>query len=152
MTEFRTIEIDFQVHKRIEAERNSFAETPNAALRRLLQIRGEPPKATPPSSSNPASESRAWSGEGAILPHGTALRMDYNGRRHTGGIDNGAWIVEGKRFKSPSGAASGVAITKDGQHTRLDGWIYWYVKRPGDTDWIPIEQLRSKTILSIDDL
>jgi hypothetical protein len=137
MSEMRTIEIDFEVHKRIEMARMSFAETPNAVLRRLLHINGEAPAVPIPSSSG-----RPWAGKGVTLPHSTELRMEYNGHVYTGRIDNGRWLVEGKEFKSPSAAASGVALTKDGRHTSLDGWIYWQVKRPGDTNWIAIGQLR----------
>lgn len=138
MTELRTIEIDFDVHKKIELERTSFAESPNEVLRRLLKLSGRP-TAHSASMVNPG---RPWSGKGVTLPHGTALRMEYNGRQYTGVITDGEWVVEGERFKSPSAAAGGVAVTKDGKHTRLDGWVYWYVKRPGDGDWIAIRELR----------
>ena len=137
MNEMRTIDIDFEVHKRIEMERMSFAETPNAVLRRLLHING----ATSVAPVAPSS-GRPWASKGVTLPHGTELRMEYNGHVYTGRIDNGRWLIEGKEFKSPSAAASGVALTKNGRHTSLDGWIYWQVKRPGDTNWIAINQLR----------
>jgi len=138
MTELRTIEIDFDVHKKIELERSSFAESPNEVLRRLLKISGQ----SPTLSEALVNAGRPWSGKGVTLPHGTALRMEYNGRQYTGVIKDGEWVVEGERFKSPSAAAGGVAVTKDGKHTRLDGWVYWYVKRPGDGDWITIRELR----------
>lgn len=141
MSEMRTIEIDFEVHKKIEMERTSFNEPPNAALRRLLGIDKSGPKASTPI---PPSSGRPWAGKGVMLPHGTELRMEYNGRVHTGHIDNGRWVVEGREFKSPSAAAGGVALTKDGRHTSLDGWIYWNVKRPGDGNWINLSSLRSK--------
>ena len=134
VTELRTIEIDFEVHKRIELERQSFAESPNAVLRRLLQIEGPPP--TIP------REGRPWAGKGVTLPHGTELRMEYNGRVHTGVIQNGAWVVEGDIYSSPSAAAGGVARTKSGKSTSLDGWIYWQAKRPGDAEWAGIATLR----------
>jgi len=137
MSEMRTIEIDFEVHKRIEMERKSFSETPNAALRRLLKIEGQAPVA-----AAAPRQGRHWAGKGVTLPHGTELRMEYNGRVHTGRIDNGRWLVEGKSFKSPSAAASGVALTKTGRHPSLDGWIYWQVKQPGETTWILLSQLR----------
>ena len=38
MAEVRTIEIDFDIHKLIETERRSFAESPNMVLRRLLNL------------------------------------------------------------------------------------------------------------------
>lgn len=137
MTDLRTIEIDFEVHKRIELERQSFAETPNAVLRRLLSIGGEQtPRPTAPTGDRP------WAGKGITLPHGTELRMEYNGRVHMGVIQNGTWMVEGGEYKSPSAAAGGVARTRDGKQTSLDGWIYWQAKRPGETQWVGIGQLR----------
>ena len=138
MGEMRTIEIDFEVHKRIELERTGFNESPNAVLRRLLGI-----NEASPASTKPAPSGRSWAGKGVTLPHGTELRMEYNGRLYNGRIDHGRWLVEGKEFKSPSAAASGVAITKAGRHTSLDGWIYWYVKRPGDFDWVALSSLRT---------
>lgn len=136
MGELRTIEIDFDVHKKIEAERTSFSESPNDVLRRLLRLGN----ATATEAAK--GRGRSWSGKGVTLPDGTELRMEYNGRRYAGTISDGEWLVEGKRFKSPSAAAGGVAVTKDGTHTRLDGWNYWSVKRPGDGDWIAIRTLR----------
>ena len=38
MQEFRSVEIDLDVHKRIELAREGFSETPNAVLRRLLGV------------------------------------------------------------------------------------------------------------------
>jgi hypothetical protein len=153
MAEFRTIEIDFDIHKLIEAERRSFTETPNEVLRRLLNM------STPEPSTQAARKpdaGRSWSGEGVTLPHRTALRMRYNGRQHEGQVVDGKWIVDGKTFDSPSGAASGVAITKSGKRTRLDGWIYWEVRVPGDESWMPISGLRRKTngsgAITLDDL
>ena len=137
MAKAQTIEIELDVHKRIEAGRQSFQETPNDILRRLLGI-GEPEQLVI------ASKGRPWSGKGVTLQHGTNLRMEYNGRRHTGVIENGEWVVEGKRFRSPSAAAGGAALTRSGKHPSLDGWIYWQVKRPGDQSWITIRELRTQ--------
>jgi len=133
------IEIDFDVHKLVETERRSFAETPNDALRRLLGLshRVKPLEKT-------GKGMRSWSGEGVTLPHGTSLKMSYNGRQHEGKIVDGKWYVDGKTCDSPSGAASGVALTKGGKRTRLDGWIYWQVRVPGDASWTPIGVLRRK--------
>ena len=138
MSDMRTIEIDFDVHRAIEMERRGFDEPANAALRRLLKL-GEPKQETPKSS---LPEGRPWSGKGVTLPHGTELRMDYNGRVYTGHIDNGIWAVEGKKFDSPSGSASAVGITKKGTTTRLDGWVLWQVKRPGDARFRALSGLR----------
>lgn len=141
MPETRTIEIDFDVHKRIELARKSFDESDTEVLRRLLDIQ---------SRSNEkngekhvvASEGRAWSGKGVILPHGTELRMEYRGRVHEGVIEEGVWVVDGERAHSPSDAAGSVAMTKDGARPSLNGWIYWQVKRPTDRGWKALSSLR----------
>lgn len=143
MSEFRTIEIDFDVHKLIENERTGFTESANDALRRLLKL---PPRASAKPGKKAVSGHRSWSDEGVTLAHGTSLRMRYNGRLHEGEIVDGKWIVDGKTFDSPSGAASGVAITKSGKHTRLDGWIYWEAKQPGEDKWMRITSLRTGTV------
>jgi hypothetical protein len=134
----QTIEIDFDVHKRIEMERRGFDEPPNAALRRLLGLNGTAAPPAPPGG-------RPWRGKRrglldyVILEHGTALRMSYNGRQHTGQIVDGEWLVEERRYKSPSAAACGVARTKEGRRTSLDGWRYWEFRRPGKTNWQRLE-------------
>lgn len=139
MGELRTVEIDIDIHKLIEAERRSFSEPPREVLRRLLKLPPSPRSAETPKK---AGAHRSWSGEGVTLPHGTALRMRYNNRQHEGRVVDGKWIVDGKPFDSPSGAASGVAVTKKGRNTKLDGWIYWQVQMPGETMWTPIATLR----------
>ncbi|WP_143079779.1 hypothetical protein [Bosea lupini] len=137
MCAMRTIEIDFDVHRKIETERKSFDDTPNDVLRRLLNIDQQIvlPK---------GSTGRGWSGKGVSLPHGTQVSMSYNGKHYVGLIDNGSWLVENIRFDSPSGAASGVAITKSGRKTRLDGWVLWQVKRPGDAEFQSLSELKVK--------
>ena len=135
MTQLRSIEIDFDIHKMIEQERRSFDEAPNDVLRRLLEISTD-------ATQFPSLPGRPWTGKGVTLPHGTELRMDYNGRLHTGQIHNGVWLVEGKRSNSHSAAAAGVALTRDGRHPSLDGWIYWHVRRPDDDSWVLLKTLR----------
>lgn len=135
--QYRTIEIDIDVHKLIEAERRNFLERPNDALRRMLGL-GEAAKASPPRAS-----SRSWVADGVTLPHGTLLRMTYNKRTYEGEVVDGQWMLEGRSFGSPSGAASALAVTKRGAKTKLDGWTYWYARRPGDDAWVRLDTLRS---------
>lgn len=139
MAEFRSVDIDFDVHKRIELARESFSETPNAVLRRLLGL--DAPRAV--QAVIGAAAMRAWSGKGVQLPHGTRLRMDYNGRTHEGEIVDGSWLVEGKQFSSPSAAAGGIARTKDGKRTNLDGWIYWWALLPSEQAWMKLSEMRT---------
>ena len=135
MSAFRTIEIDFDVHKKIESERTSFSDSANDELRRLLRIGAAKDQVS-------LELSRSWSDMGVVLPHGTQVRMSYNGRTHSGLICDGKWVVEGKEHSKPSPAASAVAVTKRGRKTQLDGWKYWEAKRPGDDDWQSIAELR----------
>lgn len=142
MAELRTIEIDFDVHKLIEMERRDFSETPNYVLRRLLEL-DEDMQPVDVKSSTPTGAS--WHGKGVILAHGTELRMHYNGREHVAHIRDGKWLVEGKLYSSPSAAASAVAVTKNGDRTNLDGWMYWKACRPEDNALLPLRLLRSET-------
>lgn len=135
----RLIEVDFDVHRLIEIERRGFEETENAVLRRLLKL-GEPVVPKEPQSK----PLRGWTKGGLTLPHGTELRMEYNGMLHLGRIVDGFWDVEGHQEKSPSGAAGAVARTKDGAAVNINGKNYWQVRRPGETGWTPYADLRKK--------
>ena len=161
MPKLRSIDIDFDVHKKIEEARLSFDDSPNAVLRRLLNmtddnsssqyfgqgngeqgLSGESLELMGSRSLSAEDLERPWWGKGVTLSHGTKLQMEYRGRQYDGEIHNGRWLVEGERFGSPSKAAGGVVLTKDGKHPQINGWIYWHVKRPGDEDWILINELR----------
>lgn len=144
MPTLRAIEIDFDVHRLIEGERRGFEDSPNAALRRLLNL-GDAPKPIGTESAG-----RPWSDEGVTLPHGTKVRMYYGRNRQLfeGEIVDGQWIVGGRKFDSPSGAASELALTKRGKKTRLNGWNYWEAKRLGDDSWQPIDEMRPQTTLA----
>src|SRR5258708_39287626 len=104
MSEFRSIEIDFDVHRLIENERTGFAESANDALRRLLKL---PPRPAAKQRSKIVNGQRAWSDEGVTLAHGAAIKMRYNGRLHEGEIVDGKWALDGTTFYSPSRPACG---------------------------------------------
>jgi hypothetical protein len=148
MTETRTIDIDFDVHKLIEGARQNFSESPNTVLRRLLKL---PMSRVVQSAKKNGAEGRSWSDEGATLPHGTAVRMRYNRRQYDGEIVDGKWIIGGKTFDTPSGAA-GVAVTKGGKKARLDGWLYWEARVPGAAAWTQINALRHKSNSTAEEL
>jgi len=142
----RTIAVDFDVHKKIEAERRSFDEPENTALRRLLGL-PEPPA---PKNGNimqgiSAILEGAWYGKGVELPNGTELRLDYPGVVVYGKIRNGRWHVDGETFDSPSSAACYVVSKARGREMSVNGWLYWSVKRPTDSAWIPLNSLRQKS-------
>lgn len=137
MSVMRPIEIDFEVHKAIEGERRSFDEAPNDVLRRLIGIKTSI-RTSPPI----VASGKAWSGKGVVLPHGTELKMDYNGIEYGGKIDDGRWACGGGLHAGPSPAAAAVATTRHGTKPSLNGWIYWMTKLPGSSRWVPISTLR----------
>jgi hypothetical protein len=138
----RSIEIDFEVHQKIELERTSFEELPNEALRRLLGLVSKKQIAQGVNADDNVQVGRSWSGKGVTLPHSTELKMEYNGSVYQGTIQDGIWMVEGAKCKSPSDAAGAVAKTRGGRTASLNGWIYWQVKRPTDRKWVRIDALR----------
>lgn len=138
--QMKQIEIDFDVNKLIELERVSFDESPNDALRRLLKL----PAVNTPRMDTPTPTGKSWSGKGVTLPHGTQLRMEYNGVEYQGSINDGKWDCGGGRHAGPSPAAASVAKTRDGKRPSLNGWIYWSAKLPGATRWIPISNMRKR--------
>jgi hypothetical protein len=144
MQNMRSIEIDFDVHKLIEAERRGFDESENIALRRLLNLTSKGIEPSFAEKKPNQAVGRSWSGKGVELPHGTELRMSYNGQKFFGSIEEGVWLVDGKKSSSPSDAAGSAATTKDGARPSLNGWVYWEVKRPSDARWRAIRSLKSR--------
>ena len=138
MATFPTIEIDSELYRLIETNRLTAAEAPNDVLRRLLRM-GPAAKKVGGGGTGTVD---AWSGSGVTLPDGTQLRMSYNRQTNYGEIRAGAWWVDNTRYDTPSGAASAVARNKQGEITKLDGWRYWQVKKPGERAWTPLAELR----------
>ncbi len=139
----KKIEIDFEVHQLIEAERKGFEEPENNALRRLLKLK-EHSKSQNCAGSE--KKGRAFFEEGVEVPHGTLARMRYQrgSQLYTGRFLDGQLVAEGKAYSSLSAAACDLARTKDGKKTSLNGWLYWEIQLPGAEDWTPIDDLRSK--------
>jgi hypothetical protein len=136
-----SIEIDFDIHKLIEAERRSFAEKPYMALRRLLKL---PDVEAPTKQEEVSADGFPWTDDGVIVPHGCVARMEYNrGEQvYEGQFLDGALVVDGQRYKSLSRAASALAKTRNGSTPSLNGWNYWSVKMPGSDSFEPLEHLR----------
>ena len=138
-TKYRSIDIDFDVYKLIMVEKRGFDEADNDALRRLLNL----PDPTEASIPSPNGMTGSWRHKGVELPDGTRLRMTYSGTEHCGMVVDGKWKFGDDFYNTPSGAASGVARTKAGDKTSLNGWKHWHVKRPSDTTWVLLDKLRN---------
>jgi hypothetical protein len=142
----RPIEIDMDVHKAIEARRESFRESPNDILRRALLGSTSASKIlTEPKA--PHGKNGAWiyirSGKEASLPSGTELRGSYSGQMKFGRVEKGKLVVDGRSFDSPSEAAITLFRTKEGQQTNLNGWTIWEYRVSGDQVWHSFKSLRT---------
>lgn len=141
--ETTTIEIDFDIHKMIEAERRSFSEKPYLALRRLLSL---PEKEVQPEASEVRTSGRVWMEDGVRIPHGSLARMEYarGQQKYEGQFLDGYLVVNGAEYSSLSAAASAVAKTKNGGSPSLNGWNYWEVQLPGADRWELMEHMRRR--------
>jgi hypothetical protein len=125
-----TIEIDFDVFKEITIRRNSEDVTANDVLREVFGL--EPKKETPPA----IQAGKPWVAKGVVFPQGTEFRAAYKGRIYYGKSEGGFFVLDGKKFSSPSAAA--ISITKNS----VNGWKFWECKFPGRQNWQLIITLR----------
>ncbi len=132
--EFRSIPIDFDVFKALTACLDSPTDSYNDVLRRLLEL----PPAVRNGSSVSSDHGPAWKVDGVVFPHGTEFRKRFKGKLYEARVDNGSLVFDGHRYDKPSPAA--IAITGNS----VNGWTFWECRRPGDTDWILIDHLRSR--------
>ncbi len=149
------IDIDFDVFKALTTLRQSEADSYNAVLRRILLMPAEVLETL--DMENPDSSN--WRGNGKFVgaaaraiisahggiwfgnvyfEEGTKFRATYKGQVYSAEVREKKWIGEdGIVRRSPSDAAC--AISK----TNVNGWRFWHVLRPGDSDWVRLEALRS---------
>jgi hypothetical protein len=126
-----TIEIDFDVYKALIARRPTEEVTENDVLRQLLNL----PKLSAPAARDlPARED--WVTKGIRVPAGTQLRATYKGQTYAARVEDGALLLEGRRFESPSAAA--MSITGH----PVNGWNFWQSRLPGQVAWKPLRTLR----------
>lgn len=144
MPQLQKIDIDWDIHKLIEAERGSFEEAPYLALRRLLKL--PPPNAAASLEKRGEDAGIPWTEDGVSVPHGSLARMEYLRRSqvYEGQFLNGKLVVNGIAYQSLSAAADALAVTKDGSKTSLNGWNYWKAKFPSETKWRSLNDLRQK--------
>ena len=130
--EFQSIPIDFEVFKALTARLKSPSDSYNSVLRRELKLGESATVAADPASGRP------WVVEGVSFPNGTEFRATYKRVIHTGRVEDGALVVRGHRFSSPSPAA--IEVTGNS----VNGWKFWECRKPGHTTWTSIDSLRSK--------
>ena len=125
------INVDFEVFKELTFRRQSEEMTENDVLRELLGL-SKPAENAPSTDGGGA----AWVSKGVLFPHGTAFRATYKGQQFTAVVKNGALVMSGERFRSPSAAA--VSITRK----PVNGWRFWECLLPGTTKWRLAADLR----------
>lgn len=124
-----SVQLDAELMRVIDANKIFPDDDSRAVLRRLLKIDKTPD---------------GWFSQGVFLPNGTKIRMGYgNTTTLSGEIRNGRWMVHGRKFDSPSTAATAfVAKGRGRAKARVNGWLYWQVLPPGETAWALLDSLR----------
>jgi hypothetical protein len=140
------IDIDFEVFKALTARLESEADTYNDVIRRVLglpdrEIAFQPGEIDLPGFPVPTNALAPHAGgawySNVYLPNGTLFRATYKGKTYRAWINQSQWIDElGNIRTSPSDAAS--AITGN----NVNGWRFWFVRRPQDEDWQRMDALK----------
>jgi hypothetical protein len=142
------IDIDFEVFKALTARLENESENYNDVIRRLLSLPDReteflPGETDTPGLPAPSQNALAPQAGGvwyssAYLPNGTIFRATYKGKTYRAAIQNSQWVDElGYIRTSPSDAAK--AITGN----NVNGWRFWFVRRPHDEDWQRMDALKS---------
>ena len=127
------IEVDFEVYKELIRRRPSEAISENDVLRQVLGLANQRTPATVNSSPVPGE----WVTKGVRFPAGTEFRATYKGKTYLGRAENGALVLNGQRFDSPSAAAMSITGKP------VNGWTFWEGRLPGRTAWQIIKAQRS---------
>lgn len=140
------IEIDFEVFKALTGRLESETDSYNEAIRRLLGLPATQAALLPgeidvPGFPSPGNALGPFAGgvwfSNVYFPNGTNFRATYKGKTYRARVQNSQWIDElGFIRTSPSDAAS--AITR----TNVNGWRFWFTKRPTDEDWQRMDELK----------
>jgi hypothetical protein len=127
------IEVDFDVFKELTRRRPNETVTENDILRQLLGLGAQKNSSVAASGSAPGE----WITKGVRFPAGTEFRATYKGKTYLARVENGALVLNGQRFDSPSAGA--MSITRK----PVNGWTFWEARQPGRTSWQIIKALRS---------
>jgi hypothetical protein len=142
------IEIDFEVFKALTARLENEYDTYNEAVRRLLGLPATQASLLPGEVDAPglpavpqANALSPFAGgvwlSNVYFPNGTTFRATYKGKTYRARIQQSQWIDEfGQIRSSPSDAASAIS------GTNVNGWRFWFVRRPQDEDWQRMDALK----------
>jgi predicted CopG family antitoxin len=135
-----TIEIDFDVFKKLTNMRETEHVTYNDVLRRVLGLKSGASADTILDRASGQEDARgssgSWTTKGVTFPATTEFRATHRGKPISGRVEAGALVVNGKRYETPSAAA--VAVTE----TSVNGWKFWECRLPGSSSWQLIASMR----------
>ncbi len=143
---FQPVMIDLDVHKALEAARTSFAEPPNAILRRLLGLEQSKAKPAPVKDRGERDVAAAAPDPGPTrrdapdFPDGSMLRANYCGVKVSGRVRDGAWEVDGSRFSLSSIALIANLDSRSEAPDDLKAWQDWEILPPGAEQWRPLAE------------
>jgi hypothetical protein len=117
----QTIEVDFDVYKKLTLLRETEDDSYNDVLREVLKLGPTSALSVPGivESTGALLQTGDWIVKGVKFPEGTEFRADYKGQRYMGIVKKSALIVNGKPYDTPSAAA--MAITGG----PVNGWKFW---------------------------
>ncbi len=143
------VEIDFEVFKALTAQLENETDTYNEVIRRLLGLPASEPALlpgeldTPGLPTPPQANALSPFASGGVLfsnvyfPNDTVFRATYKGKTYRARIQQSQWVDEfGNVRTSPSDAASAIS------GTNVNGWRFWFVRRPTDEDWQRMDALK----------
>lgn len=125
-----TIEVDFDVFKQLTILRASEEVSYNDVIRELLGLGKSQISKT---MSNSPDD---WIVKGVHFPAGTEFRGKSKNQTYTARVEKGGLFYDGKKYSSPSAAASAVTGTPN------NGWRFWECRMPNTNNWLIIENLR----------
>jgi hypothetical protein len=146
MSNFTQIEIDLELFKYIENNRNDFSESSNSILKRKLGLSEtenrvlnvKDVKAPGLTSSSREKQSIRMYYKGVPFYEGMRLRKILKGDLHNAIVRNGKIVFKGMSYDSPS--AAGMAASG----TSVNGWIFWDYYDEKTERWISLDDLRDK--------
>jgi hypothetical protein len=131
MADTTKIDVTLDIYKLIEQNRISLEEPHYQILRRMLGL--------PLPKEKPLSEAKYYLGEGVYVPYGTLFRRVYKGKEHIAEVKyDGIWL-NGKKHPTINKAVNAIS------NSPQNAWKFWQVKRPQDSKWIPLNNLRNLT-------
>ncbi len=127
--QMQTIEIDFDVFKKLTEMRKSEADSYNDVLRRTLGL-------SVATKKTDKARTAFWACRGGNIPVGTKLRARHKSHLYEAEVTHQGIKYDNKRYGTPSEAA--FRITR----TNVNGWRFWEAQLPGATNWCQLSGVR----------